>query len=140
TRWSPSKEWDWLAFASTDGSVVVAEMATGQVKHRFADLKAPVRLSADGTRIVAARGPRELVIRFLATGEDIASIPCDDVNALHPPTMSPDGRRVSISGQKAGGWTCDVWSIDAKAMYHLDNHRQFLSAQFKCDGKYLVLS
>ena len=110
-----------LAYGTTDGAIVVVDVPTGTVKHRCTDLKPPISLSLDGTRLLAAKGQNKLIIRMLADGSDVASIPCADVSALFMPAISPDGRCVILStNDPAVGWMLDVWSLEAKSCQHLE--------------------
>ncbi len=116
-----------MTYEALDGSIIVADVATGSVAYRFPDLRAPVGISPDGQIVVAAKDQTTLVVRDLSTDADVTETSCADVDDIMEPVVGPGGRRILLMTRNAGQYIHRINDREAqrrmRACHFLDARR-----------------
>ncbi len=125
-----------MTYEALDGSIIVADVATGSVAYRFPDLRAPVGISPDGQIVVAAKDQTTLVVRDLSTDADVTETSCADVDDIMEPVVGPGGRRILLMTRNAGQYIHELWSTDPPGRQKIDVRKFAYRSAFSRSGRY----
>jgi len=122
--WSIGYAGNRLVYESTDNSVIVVDLNTHKVTHRFQDLRAPLKLCPEGRFLVAPTDDVTLVMRDLDTGREFIRPPDKPFGKFLEIVVGPGGRRVSLNrheiddkGNKLLGM--EIWSTDPAGQWQI---------------------